>query len=89
MTGCLTRLWTFGDGLPGVALVPLAIEVLGRQAELDDEVAGEVLRPDLAALFLPQADQGLLVLAHDDAGVGAADEVAAIQIVQNSCGICS
>jgi hypothetical protein len=24
------------DRIPGVALVPLAIEVLGRQAELDD-----------------------------------------------------
>ena len=41
-------------------------------------LVGEVLRPDLAALFLPEADQGLFVLAHDDAGVGAADEVAAM-----------
>ena len=50
--------------LPGIAFVPLAIEVLGHEAELDDEVGREVLRPDLAALFLPEADQGLFVLAH-------------------------
>jgi hypothetical protein len=39
------------DGVSGVAFVPLAIEVLGRQAELDDEVAGEVppARPPLAS----------------------------------------
>jgi hypothetical protein len=72
------------DGVAGVALVPLAIEVLGHDPELDDEVAREVLRPDLAAFFLPEADQGLFVLAHDDAGVGAADEVAAP--VDYSCG---
>jgi hypothetical protein len=63
-----------------IAFVPLAIEVLGHQAELDDEVGREVLRPDLAPLFLPQAEQGLFVLAHDDAGVRAADEVPAVSI---------
>ena len=70
--------------LPGVAFVPLAIEVLGHEPELDDEVGGEVLRPDLAPLLLPEADQGLFVLTHDDAGIGAADEVAAP--VDYSCG---
>jgi hypothetical protein len=29
----------------------------------------------LAALFSPEPQQGLLVLAHDDPGIGAADEV--------------
>jgi hypothetical protein len=48
--------------LAGIALVPLAIEVLGHEAELDDEVGGEVLRPDLAPLFLPQAEQGGFVV---------------------------
>jgi hypothetical protein len=44
----------------------------------------EVLRLDLVALLLPQADQGLFILAHDDAGVGTADdEVTAIGIVQS------
>jgi hypothetical protein len=66
-----------GDRTAGIALVPLPIEVFGRQAELDDEFAREVLQPDLAAVFLPQTDQGLFVLPHDDPGVGAADEVTA------------
>jgi hypothetical protein len=30
MTGCFTQHWASFDGIPGVALVPLAIEVLGR-----------------------------------------------------------
>ena len=63
-----------GDDLPGVGLVPAPIKVLGDHAELNDEVCREVLRLDLAALLLPQPDQGLLVLAHDDPGVGAADK---------------
>ena len=46
--------------------------------ELDDEVAGQVLRLDLAALFLPQPDQGGFIVAHDDPGVRAADEIAAV-----------
>ena len=62
------------DDLAGVGLVPAPVEVLGRDAELDDEIAGEVLRLDLAALLLPEAEQGGLIAAHDDAGVGAADE---------------
>jgi hypothetical protein len=35
----------------------LAIEVLGHEPELDDEVTGEVLRLGLAALFLPEAQE--------------------------------
>ncbi len=42
------------DRPPGGAFVPGPVEVLGGEAELDDEVAGEVLRSELAALFLPQ-----------------------------------
>ena len=47
------------DGVPSIALVPRPIEVLGDEAKLDDEVGREVIRPDLAALFLPEVDQGL------------------------------
>ena len=70
-------MWNRKTHFSGNALVPGPIEVLGRQAKLDDEVAGQVLWPDLAALFLPQADEGLLILPHDDAGVGATNEVTA------------
>ena len=62
------------DGLPRVALVPAPVQILGGLAELDDEIAGQVLRLGLAALFAPEAQQGGFVVAHDDAGVGAADE---------------
>jgi hypothetical protein len=41
------------------------------------DCGGQILRLDLAALFAPEPDQRLLILAHDDAGVRAADEGAA------------
>ena len=41
------------DDLTGIGLVPAAVEVLGGDAELDDEVAGEVFGFDLAPFFLP------------------------------------
>jgi hypothetical protein len=58
------------DGTPGTAFVPLAIEVLGHEAELDNQVGRQVLGSDLA---------------HDDAGVGAADEVAAVNLGDGDC----
>jgi hypothetical protein len=54
---------------PRVGLVPAPVKLLGSEAELDDEVAGQVLRLNLAALFSPQPQQGGLVIAHDDPGV--------------------
>jgi hypothetical protein len=41
------------DGLPGVALVPSSVEGFGHKAELNDKVAGEVFRLDLAPFLLP------------------------------------
>ena len=69
-----------GDDLAGIALVPVPVEVLGHGAELDDQVAREVLRLDLAALLPPEPEQGGFVVAHDDPGVRAADEGAAIKL---------
>ena len=66
------------DGLPGVALVPIPVEGFSHGPELDDEVAGEVLRLDLATFFLPEAEEGGFVSAHDHPGVGAADEEAPV-----------
>src|SRR5262245_27485612 len=63
----------------GVALVPGAVELLGSPPELHDEIAREVLRLDLASLLAPYPDQGGFIAAHDDAGVGAANETAAIE----------
>jgi hypothetical protein len=54
------------DDLPGIGLVPAPIEVLGDQAELNDEVAGEVVGLRLAALFAPQPQQGCLIRTQAD-----------------------
>ena len=62
------------DDLTGVGLVPAPVQLLGGRAELNDEVAGQVLWLNLAAFFPPQPQQGGLVVAHDDPGVRAADE---------------
>jgi hypothetical protein len=67
------------DGVPGVLLVPAAVQDLGDLAELHQEIAGEVLRLNVAALFPPKAEQGVLVVAHDDTGVGTANEGAAVR----------
>jgi hypothetical protein len=66
------------DDMAGVLLVPAPVQMLGHSAELDQEVAGQVLGFNLAALLLPEAEQGRLVLAHDDPGVRAADEPAPV-----------
>jgi hypothetical protein len=55
----------------------MSVEVLCRDAELDDEVPREVLGLDLAAFLLPEADKRGFIVAHDDSGIGATDEVSA------------
>ena len=70
------------DPVAGVELVPAAVEVFGDQAELDDQDARQVGRCHLAPLFAPKAMEGLLVLAHDDPGVRAADEVTAVALLR-------
>ena len=82
-TGCRTCRWTSRDRLAGIALIPAPIEVLGHDPELDDQVVGEVLRLDLAALLAPEPEQGGLVVAHDDPGVRAANEGATITLLPN------
>ena len=72
------------DDLPRVDLVPAPIEVFGHAAELNYEVAGDILRLDLSALLLPQTDQGGFILTHDDPRIRAADEAASVW-VNNSC----
>ena len=67
------------DNLPGVALAPTPVEGFGYQAELDDEVAGEVLRLGFAPFLAPEAHQGAFIVAHDDARVRAAHETSAIE----------
>src|SRR5215831_17674997 len=66
-----------GDAPGGVTLVPNSVEHFRGGPKLHDEVAGQVLRLSLAPFLLPEADKGRFVAAHDDPGVGAADEGAA------------
>jgi hypothetical protein len=66
------------DPVAGVKLIPTAVEVLGGEAELDGQDAREVGGRLLAAFFAPEPQEGLLVLAHDDPGIGAANEVSSI-----------
>ena len=58
-----------GDDPPSIGLVPASVKPLSGEAELDNEIAGQVLRLNFAALFSPQPQQGGLVIAHDDSGI--------------------
>jgi hypothetical protein len=51
--GMLDALFYIFDGVAGVALIPAPVEVLGRGAELDDQIFAEILRLDLTALLPP------------------------------------
>jgi hypothetical protein len=57
------------DRLPGVALIPMSVEGFSHEPELDNKVAGQVLRLGLAPFLVLQADQGGFIVAHDDPGV--------------------
>jgi hypothetical protein len=62
--------------LAGIGLIPAAVQFFSHRAELDNEVAGQVLWLDFAALLSPKSDQSLLIIAHDDPCIGAANESA-------------
>ncbi len=60
------------EDLASVAFEPVSVEEFGDHTELDDEIAGEVLRLQLAAFFPPKPQERILIIAHDDPGVRAA-----------------
>ena len=64
------------NGLPGIALVPMPVESLSRQPELDDEVAGKVLRLDFPPLLSPQTNEGRFFSAHYHPGIRSPDKAA-------------
>jgi hypothetical protein len=70
-----------GDGTLSVAFVPVPVQRLGGDAELNDEVVAHIVRLGLAALLLPQPDERRLVRAHDDPGVRSADELASASAI--------
>ena len=51
--------------LTGVSLIPAPVQVLGREAQLDDEVARQVLGLDLASFLLPKTEECRFVAAQD------------------------
>ena len=62
------------NNLAGIGLIPAAIEILCDRTKLYEKVAGQIFRLGLAALFAPKPQQGGLIVAHDDPGVGSSDE---------------
>jgi hypothetical protein len=73
-------LLNIGDDLACIGLEPAPVQAFGGQSKLDDQVAREVLRLDFTAFLAPKREQSALIIAHDDPGVGAADEIAPISI---------
>jgi hypothetical protein len=67
-----------GDNLPGLGLVPAPVQILCRQPELDRQIPGQILRLDLTAFLPPKPQQRNLIITHDDPGVGATDDAAAV-----------
>src|SRR6516165_2773888 len=55
--------------LAGIGLIPAPVQVLRRQAKLDEEVARKVFWLDLAPLLSPKPEERSLVVAHDDASI--------------------
>jgi hypothetical protein len=64
------------NDLTGIGLEPASVQLLGNGAKLDNEVAGEVLWLSLAAFLAPEPLQSIIVVSHNDSGVGAAKETA-------------
>jgi hypothetical protein len=62
------------DRIAGVAFVPGPVQLLGDGAKLDNEVLAQVCWFSLTPLLTPEPDEPCLVIAHDDASVGAAYE---------------
>ena len=70
--------WTSVITCPVLASYQRRLRSSVTDPELDDQIAGQVLWLDLAALFLPEPDERFLIITHDDPGVRAADEMATI-----------
>jgi hypothetical protein len=66
------------EDMTGIALVPSSVQVLGRNTKLDNQVAGQVFRLNLAPLLPPQPKEGGFIITHDYSGVGAPNEIAPI-----------
>jgi hypothetical protein len=70
-----------GNHLASIGLIPTAVEIFGSEAELDEQIAGEVLRLYFASFLAPEADEGGFINAHDDPGIRTADKGPAVYFV--------
>jgi hypothetical protein len=68
-----------------IGLVPAPVKVLGHHPELDHQIRREVLWLNLSALLAPEAKEGLFVIAHDDPGVRASDEISTTSLSIRRC----
>src|SRR5262245_7818755 len=62
------------NSAPRIALIPGPVELLGCAPQLDDEVTRKILGPDLTSFFLPEPNQGIFIVPHDDPCIGPPDE---------------
>src|SRR6516165_1198166 len=76
------------DHLPGRPLVPLSVQGFSREPQLDDEIAGQVLRLGLAPFFAPEPEQSGLIAAHDNPGVRATNKGPSSWCISYSAGQC-
>ena len=73
-----------GDNFAGLRLVPAPVQVLSGQAQLDRQIPRQILGLNLAPLLPPKPQQRTLIIAHNDPGVGAADEASTVEFVDNA-----
>ena len=57
------------DAPARVALVPVAVELLGSGPKLHDQIARDVLGLSFTAFFAPEPDERRFIITHDDAGI--------------------
>jgi hypothetical protein len=63
-----------GDNLAGLGLVPPPIQVFRDEAQLDCQFPRKILRRRLATLFPPKPQERTHIIAHNEPGVGTANE---------------
>jgi hypothetical protein len=56
------------DRVPGIALVPSPIKSLIGDAQLGNEIIGELLRLGFAAFFAPKMEEGGFIRPHERSG---------------------
>jgi hypothetical protein len=69
------------DDLTSIGLIPAPVQLLSGEAQLDDKVAGEVFWLGLSAFLPPKAEEGDLIVTHDDPSVRTPYKETAIRTI--------